>query len=152
VRAAIGALVEVSDEEEALLCGDLLGRSLADAVRLPRVGTANPRPDVLLAAIRTLIKRRLAEIDLTPSRAAATLGCSLSTLHLHCQKGGQSFVAMLQDARLDAAATLLRSMPLSYGRIEQVAFACGFADPSHFRRRFKARFGMAPSFYQDGAR
>jgi transcriptional regulator GlxA family with amidase domain len=29
--------------------------------------------------------------------------------------------------------------------VEQVAFAAGFRDPSHFRRAYRARYGVAPS-------
>ena len=154
VRAAIDAVVEAADPEESMLCGELFGQTLAMAVRGPASGSdfSDNRPDVLLSAIGSLIRRRLGEIDLTPAKAAAALGCSPSTLHLHCQRGGRSFMAMLREARLDAAATSLRFTPPGYGRIEAVAFACGFADPSHFARCFKARFGVPPSLYRGGNR
>ena len=35
--------------------------------------------------------------------------------------------------------------------IASVARACGFADPSHFARRFRAAFGMSPSDWQQEA-
>ncbi|WP_174278645.1 AraC family transcriptional regulator [Sphingomonas bacterium] len=149
VRAAIGSVIEAGDHAEAVLCGELFARTLAEALRMPAGSMAggDARPDPLLAAIHSLIRRRLADVGLTPAAAAAALGCSLSTLHLHCQRGGRSFTTMVWEARLDAAATLLGSAPPGYGRVEAVAFACGFGDPSHFARRFKARFGTPPSLY-----
>ena len=81
VRAAIDAVVEAADPEESVLCGELFGQTLATALRGPASDSdfADNRPDVLLSAIGPLIRRRLAEIDLTPAKAAAALGCSPST-------------------------------------------------------------------------
>ena len=54
----------------------------------------------------------------------------------------------LANLRLDAAARLLRESPLS---IKQVAFAIRDRSQSHFAAAFKARFGVTPRAWRDGA-
>jgi AraC-like DNA-binding protein len=50
----------------------------------------------------------------------------------------------LTQIRIDAARALLsRGKPAS-----EVAFAVGFADQSHFVRRFKATVGVTPGRYR----
>ncbi len=47
--------------------------------------------------------------------------------------------------RLGHARTLLRGSALS---VEEIARACGYADPRHFRRMFGAQEGVSPSAYR----
>lgn len=51
----------------------------------------------------------------------------------------------LLDRRLECASRLLTttSMPVT-----EIVFECGFEQPSHFSRAFKARFGQSPSEYR----
>ena len=148
VRAALAAMVEAEHPEEHEVCADLFARALVDGVRQP---ASLPQGQIgrglLIVELKRLIARRLGEAGLTPALAAAELGCSLSTLHLHCQKAGQSFGAMLAEARLTAAAKALRLTPPAHGRVAFVAYACGFTDPAHFSRKFRARFGVPPGRY-----
>lgn len=149
VRAALGALIEAEDAGEAAMCGDLFAAALDHALRAgpPPVATAT----TLARAVARLLRQHLGDDALTPARAASMLGCSVRTLHAACQREGKSFGRMLRDARLDAAERALRSAPVSPGRVGQIAFACGFADLSHFSRAFRARFGTTPSGYRGPA-
>ncbi len=52
----------------------------------------------------------------------------------------------LSDRRLDAAAALLVSAPLT--PVADVARQCGFREPLYFSKMFKKKFGMSPSYYQ----
>jgi AraC-like DNA-binding protein len=52
----------------------------------------------------------------------------------------------LLDFRIKHAAKLLEN---SNESISDVAFHCGFTDPSLFNRQFKAKTGMMPSKYRD---
>jgi transcriptional regulator GlxA family with amidase domain len=54
--------------------------------------------------------------------------------------------------RLERAQDLLSDANLSRLEIAEVADRCGFADPSHFARRFRQRFGQAPLQFRKGAR
>lgn len=49
------------------------------------------------------------------------------------------------ELRLGHARTLLRGSALS---VEEIARACGYADPRHFRRMFGAHEGVSPSAYR----
>jgi AraC family transcriptional regulator, exoenzyme S synthesis regulatory protein ExsA len=48
----------------------------------------------------------------------------------------------LMDRRLGRASRLLETTQLS---VTEVMFECGFEDPSHFSKAFKAKFGRSPS-------
>jgi AraC family transcriptional regulator, exoenzyme S synthesis regulatory protein ExsA len=48
--------------------------------------------------------------------------------------------------RLECAAQMLRTTSMS---ITEIALECGFGEPSHFSRTFKARFGRAPTDFRE---
>lgn len=52
------------------------------------------------------------------------------------------------ELRLGHARTLLRGSALT---VEEIARACGYADPRHFRRMFSAHEGVPPSAYRTSA-
>jgi AraC-like DNA-binding protein len=58
---------------------------------------------------------------------------------------GMSYLAYVTHVRLAEAARLLRVGNMS---IAEVADVTGFADQSHFDRRFKRAFGMTPRQFQ----
>lgn len=58
---------------------------------------------------------------------------------------GISFVAYLNDFRLEAAANMLRA---SDDNILEIASACGFDNLSYFNRSFKKKYGMTPGKYR----
>jgi AraC-like DNA-binding protein len=53
----------------------------------------------------------------------------------------------LLERRLECSARLLAATTMS---ITEIVFECGFEQPAHFSRAFKARFGQTPSEYRDG--
>jgi AraC-like DNA-binding protein len=55
-------------------------------------------------------------------------------------------VAAVEAVRLARAAMLLQRSNLSVGAIAE---ACGFANPFHFSRRFRAAYGQPPRAYRD---
>jgi AraC-like DNA-binding protein len=52
----------------------------------------------------------------------------------------------LLERRLECAARLLGTTSMS---VTDVVFDCGFEQPAHFSRAFKARFGQTPTEYRD---
>lgn len=59
---------------------------------------------------------------------------------------GMSVIAGLERIRLGRAEVLLRRSDLT---VAQIARLCGFADPLHFSRRFRAANGCSPRAFRD---
>ncbi|HTJ31759.1 MAG TPA: helix-turn-helix transcriptional regulator [Dactylosporangium sp.] len=59
---------------------------------------------------------------------------------------GTGPVAAVEAVRLARAAMLLQRSNLSVGAIAE---ACGFANPFHFSRRFRAAYGLPPRAYRE---
>ena len=74
--------------------------------------------------------------------------CSFSSSHFmrwFRQMTGQSFVAFLNEYRLNAAAEALQATDET---VLTIASRCGFENLSYFNRAFKAHFGMTPREYR----
>ena len=74
--------------------------------------------------------------------------CGLSESHFmrwFRQMTGQSFVAFLNEYRLNAAAEALHATDET---VLTIASRCGFENLSYFNRAFKAHFGMTPREYR----
>lgn len=107
-----------------------------------------PHPDERLRAFSaSLVSRCLKTVDFMAE--ARKLGYSRSVFYRRFTAlVGEPPEKHLANLRLDAAARLLRESPLS---IKQVAFAIHDKSPSHFAAAFKARFGVTPRAWRDGA-
>ena len=84
-----------------------------------------------------------------PLRVADAAGvCSFSASHFmrwFRQMTGQSFVAFLNEYRLNTAAEALQTTDET---VLTIASRCGFENLSYFNRAFKAHFGMTPRDYR----
>ncbi len=56
------------------------------------------------------------------------------------------------DLRLKRAKALLDDVRFERIPIAEIAWRSGFTNPSHFARRFRQRFGMAPADYRKALR
>jgi transcriptional regulator GlxA family with amidase domain len=52
----------------------------------------------------------------------------------------------LLERRLDCSAHLLTTTNMS---VTDIVFECGFEQPSHFSRAFKAKYALSPSEYRE---
>jgi AraC family transcriptional activator of tynA and feaB len=93
----------------------------------------------------------LAEPDLSPAAVATGLGISVRALHYAFAAAGTSFSEELMQARLQRGRDLLGDARLADVPVIEVAARCGFTDPSHFARRFRRRFGLAPLAFRRAA-
>ncbi|TRW14176.1 AraC-like ligand-binding domain-containing protein [Glacieibacterium frigidum] len=119
---------------------DALGRSL-DWARRGREGDgarAFGRGD----RMRRFVRENFRAEGLAPADAAAALGCSLRQVHMICAEMGTTFGRLLLSTRLEAVRQAI--LDGRGDRLGTIAFDCGFRDPSHFARTFKAKFGTAP--------
>jgi AraC-like DNA-binding protein len=80
--------------------------------------------------------------DWPAEEIASTLGMSEATLRRRLREHGQSLTEAIGDARMARALGILHTSSLS---IDRVALEVGYASPSKFAMRFKARFGLSPS-------
>ncbi|MCC7249744.1 MAG: helix-turn-helix transcriptional regulator [Lysobacter sp.] len=115
----------------------------------PREETAIPQPRVFdrhaerIHAVRECIDRRYAEDWRLHELAALAHMSVFHFARLFAEFVGRSPHRYLADARLSAAAAMLRD-----GRsVTDACYACGFGDPSHFSRAFAQRYGRTPSAY-----
>ncbi|HEX4232964.1 MAG TPA: helix-turn-helix domain-containing protein [Caldimonas sp.] len=54
----------------------------------------------------------------------------------------------IQNARLDRACALLEEPTASSVPVAAIARECGFSDPAHFSRAFRARHKLAPTAWR----
>jgi AraC-like DNA-binding protein len=119
---------------------------LFEAGPLPASGPAPEPPAVVaaLAHVRGVWARGMRPVSLAELAGAA----AVSAAHLSRQFArayGLGPVAALERVRLARAATLLSRSSLT---VTEVGAACGFADPLHFSRRFRAAYGRSPRGYR----
>jgi transcriptional regulator GlxA family with amidase domain len=103
-----------------------------------RYGTTN---GPLLKALQLLEDH----LDQALPRAAVVRASGVSLRHLErlfVRHLGQSLSETAMAIRLQAAADRLLTTDMS---VTDIAIDCGFSGAAHFSRRFRARFGMAPS-------
>jgi AraC family transcriptional activator of tynA and feaB len=93
----------------------------------------------------------LADPGLSPASVAAEHHISVRTLHYAFAAAGTSFVEELMQARLRRARELLADPRMRDVPVIEIAARCGFTDPSHFARRFRRRFGVAPLAFRRAA-
>ena len=142
LRAILATLGELAPdapapEVEALARAAFL---LADGA-CPRPGA---RASVALTRERALavIAREHADPGLTAASLAERLGCSARHLHAAFSGSGASAARTIMAVRLREAARLLRAHPDA--PVAKIGWRCGFADASHFSRRFRAAHGVGP--------
>lgn len=111
---------------------------------MDEMGDTAPQPfrDAQFQRARRLIETRLGDSRLDAETLAPALGLSRSTLYrlFEPYRGVASFVL---DRRLAHARKALCD-PQDTRHIGVIAGDFGFADPSHFSRAFRRRFGITP--------
>ena len=88
----------------------------------------------------------IADTEFTAEQMAQELAMSRTKLFLLMKKEtGKAVMEFMRDIRLDyAAQQLIAGTP-----INEIYMACGFSDPSSFRRSFVKKFGINPSQYRE---
>lgn len=98
--------------------------------------------------LRAFIELRLGDPGLVPSMAAAGAGMSLRYAQALVAEEGTSLARLIQERRLDHCEKTLANPAQRHRTISEISYAWGFADPTHFGRLFKKRFGMTPRDYR----
>ena len=71
-------------------------------------------------------------------------------VHKLFERAGTTFACYVMERRLEGVARDLRDPAMAGRAIGDMAFDWGFADLSHFARRFKQRFGCTPRDWRRG--
>jgi AraC-like DNA-binding protein len=122
--------------------------SAADDDRLRRA----VREESLPSRVREYVLAHLPDPDLSPASIAAAHNVSVRQLYKAFAADGQSLEQWVITERLELARAELASAAGRRRPIAATARACGFLDPSHFARRFRAAFGVSPHEWQQLAR
>jgi AraC-like DNA-binding protein len=127
---------------------DLLALALGagrDATEIARMrGVRAARAQVILAEIRA----GFADPEFSARSVAKKLAMSPRYVQDLLQESGLSFTERVLELRLQKARTVLLMVRHDGLRISEVACACGFNEVSYFNRRFRQRFGDAPSAFR----
>jgi AraC-like DNA-binding protein len=94
------------------------------------------------------IRSHVVEPDLTAERIAAHFGISRRYLFTIMRQLGVPMYEWIREERLLRAATMLDQATTFHVSVAAVGRMCGFTDHSSFSRAFRARFGCAPSEWQ----
>jgi AraC-like DNA-binding protein len=82
---------------------------------------------------------------LNPRRIAQAHCISVRHLHKLCHRAGFSPEQWIISQRLERARAELARPDHRKPSISTIATRCGFRDPAHFARRFRAAYGMTPT-------
>ena len=95
--------------------------------------------------IGNFVETNLGRSDLECRRVAAAHGISPRYLTKLFAAEELTPSEWIWSRRLERARSAIETSWPSGPSITQLAYDCGFKDPAHFSRAFKARFGMSPS-------
>jgi AraC family transcriptional regulator, positive regulator of tynA and feaB len=101
---------------------------------------------VLLKRVSETLRDRCHEPELDPSAVASALGLSRRYIHMLFAAAGTTFSNELYGFRLQRAQRLLQDRRYDGVGIAEIAWNCGFSEPSHFSRR--KCFGVPPTAYR----
>lgn len=121
-----------------LRCG--LGMEIRDEINYPG----------LYAAAEACIQQCLGSAALSPEFVAHRIGCSRAHLYRVFAARGETVAGLVRELRLQRAHAILAGGMSDGVRIGDVAYRCGFEDPVHFTRLFRARFGLTPRALKAG--
>ncbi|MGC7895012.1 helix-turn-helix transcriptional regulator [Vibrio anguillarum] len=93
-----------------------------------------------------MVHNHYSDPEFSTSSAAKSLFVSERSLQRRFKAiTNKTFKEYLNEIRLEKACQYL----LAGGKVAQVAFDCGFNDPSYFSQRFKHHFGLSPTQFVD---
>lgn len=90
------------------------------------------------------IRQRCPDASLQAADIASSLDISKRTLHRALAAGGETFGAMLIQARVDLAVRMLQSPLFDRVTTAEIGRRAGFSDASHFVKALRSRTGQTP--------
>ena len=141
-----------------LMCGEVeAGRPEVAAAMVPSVRAllgvlaGSPAESATrLDDAKAVARQRLVDPGLRAEDLGAVFGVSARTIQADFSAAGETFAAWLLAERLDLAHERLGAAAWRSRSVGEVATSCGFRDPTHFHRAFRARFGATPGGVRSG--
>ena len=112
------------------------------------MGVSAPQEQSMLERLRATLRDRYYQADLSPSAVASQNGIGKRHLHFVFARAGTTFGSELIAVRLERARQMLEDRRFSRMPVGELSARCGFADPSHFARRFRRQYQLAPAQYK----
>ena len=131
---------------------DLLAKTLGATREVGALADRRGMRAARLAAIKDDIARHLTHARLSVHTVASSHKVSPRYVQRLFDESGSTFTEYVVAQRLERARRLLSDPRLSARTLTAIAFAAGFNDLSHFQRRFRSRYGAAPSELRAAAR
>jgi len=103
-------------------------------------------------SLKSYIKSRLDDPDLSPEMIAKDNGISVRYLHYLFKGTGKSVSEWVREKRLEKCHQKLTSAKFDGDSITDIAFSLGFNSSSHFTHLFKQKFGMPPRYIRQKAK
>ena len=103
---------------------------------------------LIVQRAKAQVEANLCDPSFDPLRLAAAVGVSLSRLQTLFQERDQHVSDWIWQRRLELAAERLDDPAWAAMTIGTLANRCGFGTRTYFSRRFKERFGLAPSEFR----
>jgi AraC-like DNA-binding protein len=98
----------------------------------------------LLTRIRAYVRQHLTDPELRPATIAAAHNISVRYLYKICARAEFGLEQWIIGERLERAREELIRPESRWRPIAVIARRCGFTDPTHFSRRFRAAYGVTP--------
>ncbi|WP_158917435.1 helix-turn-helix domain-containing protein [Streptomyces broussonetiae] len=127
---------------------DLTTAFLAGLCEADGPQTSAARKTALLHQIKSFIRSRLGEPELTPAAVAAAHHVSLRSLHYLFREDGRTVGEFIREQRLQRCRANLLDSRMADRTIAQIALRAGFSDAATFSRAFKARYGTSPGEFR----
>jgi AraC-like DNA-binding protein len=148
LASTIGSVEAALQSSEGLRRTDQLNQIAKDVfhrvITADRGTNAQNGPLPLRERLRGFILENLSDSSLTPAILADFASMSRASLfrELASEGGVMNFVVKV---RLDVAKSLLMRTGNDRGKVNEVAYLCGFKSPAHFSTAFKRAYGIPPS-------
>ncbi|EGD41727.1 transcriptional regulator, AraC family [Nocardioidaceae bacterium Broad-1] len=121
-----------------------LSRAVISAAADEEAKARDALHEALVPRIQVFVREHLRDPDLSPETIAAAHHISVRLLYRVLADAGLRLEQWVIDQRLDGARRELVSATGRHKPIAVIAHRWAFATPSHFTRRFRAKYGMTP--------
>lgn len=148
---ALTERLTVISSDEALVLSTGLLEMLSAALSEARLGTRVSRSThrcALLGRIEAFISANFGDEALSPDPIARAVGISVRYMNRLFAEQGTTPARWMWSLRLERSRAMLEDQGQLTRPINNIAYACGFRNVSHFNRSFKLRFGVSPGLWR----